>query len=72
MKKLVIFIIRMRLGLKLYEQFQFANQKSNATYYFAPDAVMKTWRGRVEKSSVSLNWLMDDECEIKKFEGAGY
>lgn len=66
MKKLIMFIIRMRLGLRLYEQFQFANQKSDATYYFAEDAVMKVWRGHVEKSSVSLNWLLDDECEIKK------
>ena len=66
MKRLIIFLIRLRMGLNKYEVFQFANQKSNAMYYFSEDAVMKEWHGQVVKSSVSLNWLLDDECEIKK------
>lgn len=65
-KKLVILLIRKRLGLKDREPFQFVNQKSNAVYYFTEDAVMKAWRGNIEKSRVSLNWLLDDECEIRK------
>lgn len=66
MKRIIIFLIRRYLGLKLRQPFQFANQKSNAVYYFAEDAIMKAWHGTVEKSSVSLNWLLDDDCEIKK------
>ena len=66
MKRLIIFLIRLRMGLKKYEVFQFVNQKSNAMYYFSEDAVMKEWRGQVTKSTVSLNWLLDDECEINK------
>jgi hypothetical protein len=41
-------------------------QKTNAVYYFTNDAIMKAWRGNVERSSVSLNWLLDDECVITK------
>lgn len=66
-KKLVIFLIRKRLGLKKGEHFKFANQVSkNNTYYFTDDAVMKHIPGFVTdyKSSVSLNWLLNDECEI--------
>lgn len=70
-KKLVIFLVRKRLGLKEREPFQFTNQKSNAVYYFTEDAVMKAWRGSVTKSTVSLNWLLDDECEIRKCLGKG-
>lgn len=66
MKRLIVYLIRKRLGLKLREPFQFAEQKSNAIYYFAEDAVMKTWRGNVYKSSVSLNWLLDDDCKIRR------
>lgn len=66
MKRLIFFIIRMRLGLKEREPFQFVGQKSNAVYYFTEDAIMKAWRGDLGKSSVSLNWLLDDECKIRK------
>ena len=65
-KKLIILLIRKRLGLKEREPFQFVNQKTNAVYYFTEDVVMKAWRGVIEKSSVSLNWLLDDDCVIKK------
>lgn len=69
MKKLIFFLVRKHLGLKIREAFQFAGQKSNAVYYFTEDAVMKAWRGNIEKSGVSLNWLMDDDCEIIKLIG---
>lgn len=65
MKKLIIFLIRKRLGLKERQPFQFVNQKSNAVYYFTKDAIIKAWRGNIEKSTVSLNWMLDDECEIR-------
>lgn len=68
MKRFILYLVRKRLGLAKYEPFRFDNQKSNAVYYFTDDAVMKAWRGCVEKSGVSLNWLLDDECVIKKCE----
>lgn len=69
LKKFIVYLIRKRLGLKTYETFQFVGQKSNAVYYFTEDAVMKIWYGVTEKSGVSLNWLLDNECEIRKVDG---
>ena len=75
MKKLIIFLIRQRLGLKIGERFQFANQNemNNEQYYFFTDsALMKIWTSRgsgreyISHSGVSLNWLLDDRCEIRK------
>ena len=72
LKRLIIFLIRKRLGLELFEEFQFANQRSPYDrYYFAPDKLIKieTFGGRNDHerdSSVSLNWLLNDECKIRK------
>lgn len=66
MKRLVIFLIRKRLGLKKYEKFRFVNQKSNAVYYFTERNVMKQWYGETTLSGVSVNWLLDDECVIER------
>ena len=73
MKHLIIFLVRKKLGLKKGEHFRFVNQSSlYNTYYFTYDAVMKhfgRWKGSDDvKSSVSLNWLLDDECKIIKVE----
>lgn len=63
-KKLILFLVRKRLHLGKYELFQFSNQKSNALYYFGDEGLMKVWRGIIEPSGVSLNWLLSDEIEI--------
>ena len=73
MKRLIIFLVRKKRGLKKGEHFRFVNQSSPySSYYFTDDAVMKhfgRWKGSDDvKSSVSLNWLLDDECEIVKVE----
>ena len=68
MKKFIVYLIRKRLGLKTYEMFQFVGQKTDAKYYFTDDAVMKVWYGFTEKSGVSLNWLLDENCEIKRID----
>ena len=72
MKRLIIFLVRKKLGLKKGEHFRFTNQSSPYnTYYFTEDAVMKHlswWTGEDRRSNVSLNWLLDDECEIMKVE----
>lgn len=66
MRRFIIFLIRKHLGLKKYENFKFANQKSDAVYYFTESNLMKRWNGYTTLSGVSINWLLDDECEIEK------
>lgn len=66
MRKLILFLIRTTLHIRKYESFWFSNQKSHAVYWIDDRAVWKYWRGTVEKSHVSLNWLLDPECEICK------
>lgn len=64
MKKFVVFIIRKRLGLKVNERFQFANQNSHAVYWFTKEGVMKQDKYGTRPSGVSLNWLLDDNCVV--------
>lgn len=71
MKRLIIFLIRRRLHLRKNEKFRFANQKNDNVYYFTADRLVKIpedsgWISRREKSLVSLNWLLDDRCEIER------
>lgn len=66
MRRIVIFLIRKKLGLRKYEKFKFVGQKSNAVYYFTESNVMKFWRGQTMLSGVSVNWLLDNECEIER------
>ncbi len=66
MRKIVIFLIRKRLGLKKYEKFQFVGQKTSAVYYFTESNLMKYWRNQTMLSGVSLNWLLDNECKIER------
>lgn len=68
MKRFIFYLIRKRLGLKTYEIFQFVGQKSDAKYYFTEDSIMKIWNGVTEKSGVSLNWLLDENCEVRSLE----
>lgn len=66
MRKIVIFLIRKKLGLKKYEKFRFAEQKSTAVYYFTETNLMKYWRNQTMLSGVSLNWLLDSNCGIER------
>ena len=73
MKRLIIFLIRKRLGLKKLELFKFTNQKvPNNFYYFKNECLMKKvyfedGTSIHIASNVSLNWILNDECEIIKF-----
>lgn len=68
-KRLIIFLIRKHLRLRKNEHFRFTNQLSRSnTYYFTDDAVMKRTTYCVYPSSVSINWLLNDDCRIKKVE----
>lgn len=64
MKRLIIFLIRKRLGMAKSTPFIFANQKSISYYWFEPTRLMKYENGRVAQSNVSLNWLLSDDCSI--------
>lgn len=61
--KLIVFLIRIRLGLKIDQCFQFKNQNSKAVYVFTKTGIIKHWRGISVKSGISLNWLLDPECK---------
>jgi hypothetical protein len=66
-KRLVIFLIRCKLGLKKYERFRFNNQASKANcYYFTSDELIKidVDNCKVRTSTCSLNWLLNDKCRI--------
>lgn len=68
MKRLIIFLIRKKLGLKKEQRFRFSNQSSkNDYYYFTEDTLMKYYHflNITLHSDVSLNWLLDDKCEIE-------
>ena len=70
-----MFLIRRRFKLKKGELFQFDNQREKGDwYYFTSTNVMKVMNNThypdplVKLSSVSLNWLLDDRCQIIKKE----
>lgn len=71
MIRLILFLIRRRLHLKPYETFRFRNQNSLFNYYyFTKFQLLKVefddmghFEG-VVRSRVSLNWLLDPDCEI--------
>ena len=74
-KRLIIFLIRKRLGLKKFERFQFVNQASKRNdYHFTSDALIKVGYYRhngeqtmyIRPSHVSFNFLLSDDCQIKK------
>lgn len=68
MRRLILFLIRRHLGVKKLEGFYFEGQKSDNYYFFTDDALIKIWRnsGRTEKSHVSLNYILGDDCVIVK------
>lgn len=64
--RIVIFLIRKRLGLKKGQMFRFTNQLNQKNYYFFTDTeLIKVPNGyRPRQSSASLNYLLSDKCEI--------
>lgn len=74
LQKLIIFLVRKKLGLKKFQMFRFNNQKSyrvryyfNSLYlikiYYAPNNSTVMYK---QLSEVSLNYLLSDKCEITK------
>lgn len=66
--RIVIFLIRRKLGLRKDQAFQFTNQKKKAIYWFTNTNLMKMEHNEVAPSSVSLNWLIDKECAVRPVE----
>lgn len=74
-QKLIIFLIRRRLGLKKYERFRFINQKSKDNFYFFNSTNLIKYSAvdnAAIESHVSLNWLLSDKCEIMIMPYANY
>ncbi len=64
---LIIFLLRRKFRLRRYQYFRFTNQKSNDVYYFGQDCLLKIVnKEKSVFSHVSLNWLLDDDCQIVK------
>ncbi len=71
--RLIIFLIRLKLHLKKGQCFQFTNQKTDSVYWFTELNLMKMEHGYRRRASVSLNWLLDKNCQIvSPHIGAGY
>lgn len=64
--RIVLFLIRRKLGIKKFQEFQFANQKTDAIYFFGHTGINKRWKGEEVPSNVSLKWILNDKCEIIK------
>jgi hypothetical protein len=66
MDRLIIFLVRKRLGIKKFQYFKFQNQKDPLNrYYFTEHNIMKECgNGYIRQSNVSLNWLLDPKCKI--------
>lgn len=66
--KLIIFLIRKKLGVKRNERFRFVNQRKRGVYHFSDTCLIKTLENKKERlvlvSSVPLNWLLSEECKI--------
>lgn len=55
----------------MYDTFRFSNQKTEDIYCFVPRGLLKfeiksNIIRRAGLSNVSLNWLLDDRCGIRR------
>ena len=63
MNRLLIYLIRKRLGLKKYQKFYLKNQAQKSDrYYFTDDGLMKNiyLTGVTKRSNMSLNYLLSN------------
>lgn len=71
-KYLILFLLRIKLGVKKGQEFRFINQRAQChTYRFTDEGLIKKYynhNGIDEFSSVSLNWLLNDDCGIEVVE----
>ena len=72
-RKIIMRLIRMRLGFRNYEGFQFSGQKSKTDWYFfgATGVLWKITHDSkddkeheiMKESDVSLNYILSDACK---------
>jgi hypothetical protein len=68
-RRLIIFLLRKKFGLKKFQAFRFKNQKSKVnTYCFTDVELLKedVENCIIRPSNVKLNYLLSDECQIEK------
>lgn len=65
-RKLIIFLIRKRLGLSKYESFKFDNQgrDNDAVYFFNEYALMKNNGRTIHESHVGLNYILSNKVNV--------
>lgn len=70
--RLITFLIRRKLGVKKFQRFRFKNQSNKDNWYFFNDSGLYKYLASsrsIKASHASLNWLLDDECEVEIIEG---
>ena len=74
LRKLIIFLVRKKLGLRKLQMFRFDNQNSYQVRYYFDSLYLYKIVYRPGKpitykrlSEVSLNYLLSDKCKITKF-----
>lgn len=68
MQRVIMFLIRKKLGLKKYERFQFVNQRDKRDFYYIDGCRVMKRQGisGYVPSNVSINWLLNEKCGIVK------
>lgn len=69
MIRLILFLIRLKLGVKKNERFEFDNQKSHYDYYYINSdniykVMVRKYDIKTRPANVSLKWLLDPKCKI--------
>lgn len=71
LKRLIIFLIRRKLGVKNKQPFRFVGQKSHTDFYYFKNGVL--WKAKIGRSGrvsylnpsdVSLFWITNDDCKV--------
>lgn len=65
-RRLVIFLIRRRLGVRRYRLFQFEDQLDDSWYYFTGTHLMKTTDDGTRTSNPSLMYVMYARVKMHK------
>lgn len=71
MTRLILFLIRLKLGLRKYDLFTFINQTDDAIYCIGSNIVLKheiddTKKVISQPADVSINVLLNSKHSIKK------
>ena len=65
-RRLIIFLIRRRLGVRRYRLFKFDDQLDDSWYYFTRAHLMKTTDDGTRPSNLSLMYVMYASVKTKK------